>query len=260
MNLKLLKPPKLVLLAHLMQWFNGNDPANQHSLRAKPFGQYDSSDPSVIERQINLAQGLGIDVFMVDWYGLQDQRGCKAFEELLAQCGIAGMRAGICIDKGALTGPDFNVSFANQYKYILDNFATSTWFFKDFVMEFGCARKGVTSWPTGPLPIVHDDVSLGKPFFTWVGLPGGAASLAQLYSNPNCIMGSICWDFNDASPTDPTLSVWGGPVRQMTRYKTAVNWFHTWDNIPASMRYVQIITWNDYEENTAIEPLAELFG
>ncbi len=109
-------PGQALILAHYMTWFktrafsgrwehwqwdpNGNgqfdlgdslpDQVGEDGLRQIAavdyplIGPYDSSDPAVIEYQIASAWAAGVDGFVIDWYGPQDDGGIdRAFAQTL---------------------------------------------------------------------------------------------------------------------------------------------------------------------------------
>jgi hypothetical protein len=258
-NLKALLPAgsNINLFAHLMQWF---EPGNSHSTNTGV--TYDSSDLRTIAQQIQLAKDAGIDGFLVDWYGPASVNsfGDTAFLNLLQIAEIlGGFRAGICIDKGAVknlmaanAGMTTQEAFQTAYNYVTSIYAAYPAFFGDYILEFGCGALGVSFGGFQTPSVLHDDPTYGQ-FFTWVDPPQGASQVAKNYTNPDCVMGSVCWGFNDGAPANLNDSVWGGPVRLLDRCHLGTNWKQCWANIPVSMKYVQIVTWNDYEEGTGIE-------
>lgn len=259
-------PSSAVLGAHLLQWFGPNSPHSQRS-----GVNYDSSDPVLIARQIRLAQRFNVQVFWADWYGPQavNPNGDLAFRNLLMVCNVlnTGFRAGICIDKGALkaiiaTGVSAQQAFQTCYNYVKQTYATNPAFFSPFIMEFGCAKAASElsqSLDFSAFPdVIHDDSSIGR-FYTWA-LPN-AVSIAQHYSSPNCVMGSICAHFDDGDPTNRNVQIWNNslPVRLMDAFYTGANWTQSFTLIPLTMKYIQLVTWNDYEEHTALEGLFQMF-
>ena len=262
MNLKelYLNAPDSILLAHFMQWFY---PGSVHSQNTGV--SYDSSNVVTIGRQITLMKSLGFDGVLVDWYGPDsvNPTGDRAFQRLLEACEVLNFQAGICIDKGALSslvtanvGMTYQQAFQLAYNYVKSVYAANPAFFRDFIAEFDCGAKALSVGQTIDFTrfpdVIHDDSKYGR-FFTWAGLPGGQPSVTANYSNSNCVMGSLCFAFNDESSTNPVQSVWGGPARIMNRARTAANFLAGIKALPPTLRYVQLVTWNDYEEGTALE-------
>lgn len=71
-------------------------------------GSYDSRDPGVAGTQIDQAKGAGIDVFVVSWFGLpDDQTTTPALNNLLDRAGERGFQVGAAVDAFA---PQFNNS------------------------------------------------------------------------------------------------------------------------------------------------------
>lgn len=260
LNLINLLPPGAhpFIFAHLQQWFQpGNTHANNTGVA------YDSSDPLTIAQQIRAAQAVGINGFIVDWYGPEavNPFGHQALKTLLLVASVldSNFRIGVCVDKGAceaLVAKDltWQQAFDECMSYIALNYTSSPAFWDEYVLEFGCGAKAEAAGTpinfAAYSGVLHDNAKYGK-FFTWV-LPN-AASQAQRYSDPNCVMGSVCAHFNDASVSNPAVGVWGGAPRLLDSNLTMQNWAKGWSLIPAGMKFVQIVTWNDYEERTAIE-------
>lgn len=259
-----LLPATPVLLAHLMQWFQ---PGNSHCSNTGV--TYDSSDPLQIACQVRLAQSLGIDGFIVDWYGPSTVNpfGDLAFRNLLLVASVLGnFRAGICIDKGACQalvskGATWQSAFDQCISYIKQNYSQNPAFFSDYILEFGCGQKAIdagspinfSAYPN----LLHDSAKFGL-YYTWA-LPNAQAQ-AQHYSDPNCIMGSVCAHFNDTNVSKPATGIWGGAPRFMDSNLTMSNWHQGWQLITPKMKYIQIVTWNDYEERTAVEGELGMLG
>lgn len=259
LNLINLLPPgaQPLIFAHLQQWFQ---PGNAHA--ANTGVAYDSSNPLTIAQQIRTAQAIGIDGFIVDWYGPDSVNpfGDQAFKNLLLVASVLGnFKVGVCIDKGACEalvakGLTWQAAFDECMSYIALNYASSPAFWGEYVLEFGCGAKAEAAG--APIDfstytsVLHDSAKYGK-FFTWA-LPNADAQ-AKRYSDPNCVMGSVCAHFNDASVSNPGVGIWGGAPRLLDSNLTMQNWRRGWSLIPVGMKFVQIVTWNDYEERTAIE-------
>jgi hypothetical protein len=66
--------------------------------------------------------------------------------------------------------------------------------------------------------------------------------------------------FDDHDPDNPSDSIWGGPARKID-YRDGRVWAENFAAIKAShatenFPFIQVCTWNDYDERTSIEPLA----
>jgi hypothetical protein len=94
-------------------------------------GPYDSLDPELIEAQIRLAQGAGIDGFITSWWG-PGEREDKGFAMLLEEAEELGFRASIYFesvrpsDRPVLTALDV----AMELEYVLETYGGSEAFLR----------------------------------------------------------------------------------------------------------------------------------
>src|SRR5882724_1395481 len=208
---------------------------------------YDQASPAVIRRQADLMQDCGISFITLDWYGTKTRSqlvltGWMAEAERRGQFSVAVMA-----DKDSdPTSPLMTPIYASPA--YLDH----------LLLTFP------GNW-NQPLPPTLRHLSHGSGFL-WMELPPAGSLdtplsiLKRQYSRGQTVMGAIFSGFNDSDPKNPASSVWGGPARHWDDY-LGETWLECWRVIPAGLKYVQLVTWNDYEEGTALEgTLAMLSG
>lgn len=135
---------KLVLAFHYSWYGAGDGPAGSWIHWGEPDGEsipssahypllgpYDSLDPAIIEAQIRLAQGAGIDGFIASWWG-PGAREERAFGMLLEQAEELGFRATIYFESvrpsnwPVLTALDV----AGELEYVLETYGGSDAFLR----------------------------------------------------------------------------------------------------------------------------------
>ena len=279
--------------AHWLGWFGLPN-------HRQPVPPYFSTDPATIRRQITTAQALGIDGFIVDWYGPTTGQSLvnetdrafinQATQVLLAEAGkVSGFHIALMYDYGTLegiSGAGRSTQMVADLSYARDNYLTDTAYLiynnQPLLFLF-------------PYPLIVPDVDLGAVttalsptnasliyqnpttsteifdyvdgFFSWVqptggwqpdGSDWGEGYLDWFYrtmANPTLpysqmlTIGAVWPGFND------TLAPWRtGPPRFIAR-RDRQTWVDTWAlAITHTPPIVQIATWNDWEESTAIEP------
>jgi hypothetical protein len=114
--------------------------------------------------------------------------------------------------------------------------------------------------------------------YSWVNIPFNLAAYTATVNNPNMKVAGICGRFDDGgqplpvgvqdmasfvaagSQRDWTKSTWGGPRRLITDQNDEIRAAQI-KAIPASISDVAEETWDDTDEQTAIEPLvAQEYG
>src|SRR5574337_306918 len=265
---------------HTMLWFQqatSTSPANNHvknTRNADGSGGvlYNSNSPAYLASLVKMYLAAGADFAIVDWYGSQNTFIDGATKNFLAAAAGTPLKVGIMVDKGAIKGAsDVTTAFINEVHYIMSTYWSNPNFFTDFISDFACAELGI-NWSTVQstfpnVTFVHDSGTYGK-FFTWA--PNQAVSVTTgHYTNANCVMGSVHRGFFDgalltATGTTPNFnaSVWSQTtipsVRHHNRVVTSDEWFQLWAAIPTTMKYVQVITGQDYEEGTALEGMLSM--
>jgi hypothetical protein len=284
-----------LVLAHWLGWFGLPN-------HRQPVPSYQATDPSVISRQIDAAQRLGIDGFIVDWYGPAtglplNNEADRAFIDEATQA----------LFVQAQNEPDFHVALMYDYGTLRD--VASSQRTDRMITDLRYAIDTYLSNPTyltynnRPLLFVfpYDDV---RPDVRLVEVTNAIsqADVNLIYQNPSTdttilpyVDGFFAWvqpttydawqpnggdwgggylDWFYQTMSDPTLpysqmltvgAVWPGfndslaPWRSWSPRFIARRAGQTWDDIwelavSHQPPLIQIVTWNDWEEDTAIEP------
>lgn len=286
-------PSDTLVLAHWLGWFD-------LPTHRQPAPAYSSIDRAAIRRQIVAARSMGIDGFIVDWYGpesglslLNDADRAfidRATQALFAEASLtASFKVALMYDYGAVRYIDpgsRTAQMAKDLAYARDNYLNQAVY-----LRYG--NKPLLFVFPGDVTSVN--LSAAKPALS-------PMSVNLIYQNPTTeaaiypyVDGFSAWVqptvFTDWDPagadwgegylnwfyntlTDPALSytqkisigaVWAGfndtlapwrtgPPRFIAR-RDGQTWADTWSK--ASYYHppiVQIVTWNDWEEGTAIEP------
>lgn len=251
-------------------------------------GPYDSRSRAVVRYHLKTAQAAGIQGFIVDWYGPGDNTD-KPVSLLLDEAGRLGMRIAICYEeklnflwRGIHSREEAIHDGIADLKYILAHYASHPAYLR---------RNGVPvifqfdGWGEGPL---------GPKYFTpeelkriLSSLPARVAYCRQGLTpayHPN-IPGSFQWwssnaaDIrgfseqarkmirenrltffaNEISPGFDDTGVWGwGDGARVTPRAGLSLLRATFDlAFTAQPELIQIVTWNDFNEGTVVEPTRE---
>ena len=284
-----------LVMAHWMGWFGLPN-------HRQPVPPYRSTDPATIDRQIAAAQGMGIDGFIVDWYGpatglALGNEADRAFIDQATQALFAQ----------AQNTPDFRVALMYDYDALRDVSPTlrTTRMMSDLHYALGAYLTHSVYLTHDERPLLflfpYDDVTPDVRL-DQVTAAISPANVSLVYQNPRTgsailpyVDGFFAWvqpTFYDAWQADgsdwgsgyldwfyqtmaaPTLpysqmltvgAVWPGfndtlaPWRAWSPRFIAQREGQTWDNtwnlaLDHQPPIVQIATWNDWEEGTAIEP------
>ncbi len=249
-------------------------------------GPYASGDKNVIEYHTLLMKYAGIDGVIMDWYGSQnvnDYAGiCKNAVAVAKQIGNAGLQFAICYEDQTL-GPDVSAGVASDYEigaqddmnYLNSNFISSESYIQingaPLLLDFGPATMtGAGNWTQAlsvlsPKPCFlalwyHSSLagSNANGEFAWVNQNNDA--LTSFYTSQvpslNMAMGSAYPGFQDfyaQGGGGPSLG-WTISYLDGATLRTTLQMAQN-----TSMRYLQLVTWNDFGEGTMIEPTRE-FG
>jgi hypothetical protein len=84
--------------AYYFGWYT-NDSWGDGRLSDRPAASYDSRDAGVLGRQIDEAKSVGIDGFIMSWFGPKnDNLTHQVFNSLLDQAGARGFKIGASLD------------------------------------------------------------------------------------------------------------------------------------------------------------------
>jgi hypothetical protein len=224
---------KQPILAHTMLWF-GDGHTHKDS-------GYKSGNRNTIWAQLSLMKSVGIAGVIVTWMGLANPYIHAAAQEMCWQCERLGLLFCLLMDPhiGGYPAASLNsfetIAMLNSPAYV--------------------PQKYVLDFATG-----NDLALLGKQFpnlkflakhtgFSWPekasgGLSAAENSLATMKRDAGCPIPGLCLQFNGGWP--PAAATIIDPLGGQF-FKAQVNM------IPNTAEYGGLITWNDYDEGTALE-------
>ena len=258
------------IFAHLLLWFGQPGHMNVG---------YSSTDPAQVQRQITDMISRGIDGVIIDWYGPNnsiDQATQLVMKEAEKH---PGFTFAIMIDAQALyqnscSGCSAQTSLIQLLQYAEQKYFVSKAYFtiqgQPVVTNFNVDRSGPVDWN-----YVNGAISIHPRFlfqdqdgfkhamsdgsYSWV-MPGendyGLNYLSNFYDAGLAVantetVGAAYKGFNDS------LASWGS--RRVINQQCGQTWLQTFSqanhiyNSGKQLPYLQLVTWNDYEEATEIE-------
>ena len=256
--------------AHLLVWFGQSNHMNVG---------YSSADPAQINRQIEDMISRGIDGVIIDWYGP------NTFEDQATQLVKAeaerhpGFTFAIMVDQGAIqwdscSGCSPQQALIEQLQYVERNYFSSPAYMtqegRPVVTNFNIDLSYSVDWnavnaalSSHPIFLFQNNDgfthTLSGGSYSWV-MPAtsddGMSYLTSFYDAGLSVpgektVGAAYKGFNDS------LATWGsGRIMQQQCGQT---WLHTFlevnglYNSGRQLPYLQLVTWNDYEEGSEIE-------
>jgi len=269
------------IYAHFMGWFGE---ANHQNVG------YTSSSPTQVASQVTDALGRGISGFILDWYGPSETMVNDTAFALKAE---AQNRNGsfvfaIVEDKGALKSctdkTSCETNAINDLNYAYTNFETSTaylkiggrpvvFFFDPDTYCISCDWTHIKSSVSGnPLFVFNNEGG-----FTHTGSDGAYSWVFVNNSNPNDWGQSGLDSFYNKALANPTKHAYGStkkgfndfnaswcgangqPCPRLMNQNCGTTWLNTYSDIgnhyssSNQLENLQLVTWNDYEEGTALE-------
>lgn len=256
--------------AHLMLWFG---PSNHMNVG------YSSTDPAQVKRQIADMISRGINGVIIDWYG-QDDFIDPATQVVMAEAEKhPGFTFAIAVDQGAIkwhscSGCNPQQALISQLQYVEQKYFTSPAYMtqdgQPVVTNFDIDLHYSIDWnavnaalSTHPLFLFQHNSGfshvLSGGSYSWV-MPTttdfGMSYLASFYNTGMTFpgkqtVGATYKGFND------TLADW--TLGRIMKQQCGQTWLQTFSKINSlynssqPMPYLQLVTWNDYEEGTEIE-------
>ena len=258
------------VFAHLMLWFGGSNHMNVG---------YNSNDAGQVQRQITDMISRGINGVVIDWYGPNNSIDDATKLVMAESEKHPGFTFAIMIDQGAIewyscSGCSPQQALINDLQYLEQTYFTSPAYLRDqgspVVTNFNIDLSYSVDWnaANSQLSTKPDYVFQNNNGFTHV-LSGGSYSwvmpttsdygmsyLSSFYNaglpftNENTV-GATYKGFNDS------LASWGS--NRVMGQQCGQTWLQTFSEINSlynsgkQLPYVQLVTWNDYEEGTEIE-------
>lgn len=248
---------------------------------------YDSHDPDVIEYHIVTAKLAGIEAFMCNWYGPNSFTD-KAVAAMLPIAQKYDFKIGICLEEKAIYPPYSNCENRQQLvaelrrhiEHILIQYTDSPALLKHdgrallFIFNsFGDGPLGSNNM--SPEEFTQARSMLPKHLLIRNHLDSNHFPAAdgpylwcaekeareQRYQTVKDIAaaGGASYFSASASPgfDDSGVNGWGNIIRKTGR-RGVEEYSDTWQQaIEADLDSVQIVTWNDFQEGTPIEPTVE---
>lgn len=245
----------------------------------RPAAQYDSRDSGAIGRQIDEARGAGIDAFIMSWFGPKnDNLTHQVFNMLLDQASARGFKAAASVD---MFEPGYNATVdevLGTLNYLINDRANHPAYLrydgKPVIYFWNQSRFSTSDWSN-----IRNQVDPNRSTI-WV-MEGTDTSYLSVFDG--LYLFNTAWSGNPAA----TASQWMGATQ------AAGGWFYTptvlpgWDESlmagranPTSPQdrsggefltnswngaassgagVILIVSWNEYFENSHIEP-SQTFG
>jgi len=264
------------VVAHLMTWFGEDSHLDVG---------YDSTDPATAQAQIEAARARGLSGFVVDWYAGVSPHIDRGFEAVL-DAADEDFAVGLAYDYGALRWgvedledveavtsqmktdlEEAHARYMTHPSYLMLNGqpVVFLWVYDDITPDLPEVREHLEALEPPPLLVdLHPDETSAPfvdGFFAWVDLGGdfGEDYLSWFYDTQDVLypdhhtVGAAWPGFDDS------LASWGegrfqDPRCGATLYDTLELAASHMAASSASPALFQLVTWNDYEEGTAIEP------
>jgi uncharacterized protein YgiM (DUF1202 family) len=259
-------------------WYS-NDSWNDGTLLDRPATLYSSFDANAVGHQVDQARGAGIDAFIMDWYGPQSNNMTnQVFSILLNQSSIYGFHAGVALDLG---DPNFNATAGDtvaSLQYLVTQLtvhpAYLRWGGQPVIYFWNENRFSAATWQSiraqvdpnrSTIWVAEGTNTAFLPTFdglylfntAWSANPGATA--AQ-YLNQTVAAGG--WFY-----TPTVMPGWdeshvtgrGNPTATQDRAGGAFL-TNSWNGaVSSSASVILIVSWNEYYENSHIEP-SQLYG
>lgn len=270
------------IYAHLMAWFDGS--------HLSP--GYTSSDPAVVDRQIDSMIARGIDGVIVDWYGPDSREDAPTLvwrDRILARGLGNRFVLGIMIDQGALSGCTSDCtsrlnSFIHDYvvptyenamgnAYLRDASGHPILYFFNVQQTYGSKIDwGSVRYWAGSGSGVADHVFMyegadgldpskvpanqADGAFSWMDVNTTSAAYLSWFYKQNThgriMTGSAFKGFDDSA-----VNCWDKqPCPRFIDQRCGLTWLDSFTALRGAatpVKDLQLATWNDYEEGTALE-------
>ncbi|MFH0953122.1 MAG: endo-1,3-alpha-glucanase family glycosylhydrolase [Verrucomicrobiota bacterium] len=252
-------------------------------------GPYDSLDAAVLEYHLLAAKAAGIDGFIADWYG-PDTFTDQVFARMVSVADRYGMTVALCLEEKSFFPGFAQVQNRGEAKdtmeryvrHALDHYARSPSYLKHGGRPVFLMFNGYGEGPLGPNYFSPEEtrevlaqfgdpgILLVRGWFdpAYVGtVPGAycwvtsASERETFYTNAIAARrdGRLEYVVGVANPgfDDSPVNGWGNGPRVTDRRGTQEYRDHWLEVLRQQPDAVQIVTWNDFQEGTTIEPAGD---
>lgn len=283
----------MVIFAHYMAWFTSPETSgswNHWTMSDKALttdnyasyytplqGPYSSQDADNLDYQMLLMKYAGIDGVAVDWYGSSSRNDYGFVDEstqlVMKAARKAGLKLVLCYEDQSLSDDGTQASRARTDM----NYAYTHYFINPAYYKTGDAPLLLCFGPQRLLTPADWTAAFGglavKPVFLTLS---GKQAYANDANHSNS-QGEFCWvnpspDYSQAASFSYYMGGAMPGFRDHYKASGQGDGYTTYDHRDgallqeqlaaakaANLRYLQLITWNDYGEGTMIEPTKE-FG
>ena len=248
---------------------------------------YSSQDRAVLVQQVTEAENLGISGFVVNWYGASHPFEDHAYSLLQDVAAANDFSVSIMYDENADDPAHTTEDTINDLNYANERYISAGQGAKAYLRyngrpvifvfpkgghtDWARVREAVKAWSEPPL-LLYKDIDAATAsnfdgFYAWVhpgrggwaadGSNWGQSYLEHFYSEmtaryPDKLAVGAAWPgFDDRRAS------WGRNRRMNTRcgktFADSLRLFRRYYNDQHPLPFLLIVTWNDYEEGTAIE-------
>ncbi len=256
------------IFAHYMPWWGSAGHIN--------IG-LNEDDPAVVTNQVNDARSRGYDGFMIDWYGPGNTALDTATKNVKAAAeATTDFEFAIVEDSGSLTGAsDPTSKLLSDIQYMNDNYFSSPRYMRwnnRPIVAFFLNTSMAINWATvraqaagNPLFIFRDNGGFttadSDGSFDWVGITGNPADMGTAYLDSflQTALGqpSKVAITSSYKGFDDSIAPWG--ANRKVNQQCGATWLagfaevNKYYSASNQLPFMQIPTWNDYEEGTEIE-------
>jgi hypothetical protein len=241
------------IFAHYMPWWNS---AGHVSI-----GLGDEANSAAVNAQVADAISRGVDGFIIDWYGPQNTHHNTATMNVKAAAEASpNFEFAIIEDSGALTGAaDPTTKLMSDIQYMNDNYFSSPRYYRSNgrpVVGFFLNTSLSINWATIAAQAAGNPLLIFRNASGFTSDNGVADYLDNFYTagiaHPSLLtMGAAYKGFNDSIASWTAHRVMNQQCGQTWLASFAdVNKHYSASN---QLPFLQLVTWNDYEEGSEME-------
>lgn len=270
------------IFVHYMPWWSGTHKGSSINVG------YNSNDPAYIRNMLASVAGRGVNGLIVDWYGPTDNTTPWWNTIVSYFPGARSLKFAIMVDAGMLSEPckqcnnqqTLLAGLAYMQSHYFSNSQYLTDGEKQVVFDFGMTAVTGINWTRiqndyPNIKWIHLDnatspsgfaITESAGSFLWVDPPPYPTREAQaamskpdyFYSNAKNYPTKIVFGGAFAG-FDNSLAAWNHGQPQYIPQNCGATWLATFAKInnyyssTHQLPYLQLITWNDYEEGTEVE-------